>query len=292
MDSRVLKKGKCIVTQGCNSGHVANDLVGEGYTLDYVVSHSDGVVVGVVNNCNENTSGLAKYGSKRKAVIYGNYVKIKHDNGMFTLYAHMKYGSISATVGQRVTKGTVLGYMGNTGYSFGAHLHFEVRDVNNNCIDPSNYINADLPTNEPVKPANNKYKMGDKVVFSSCYKSSTAPIEEHISADKMARNHGTITKIVEARNPYLLDNGLCWVNDGDIREVINESQENKYKVGQLVVYSSCYRGNNDVPPNYIDCKKQYGAWQQDIIKEIVGGKNPYKLNNGLFVNDGDIREVK
>ena len=51
-------------------------------------------------------------------------------------------------------------------------------------------------------------------------------------------------------------------------------------------------GNNDVPPNYIDCIKEYGAWQQRHIVDIYGGKNPYKLDNGLFVNDGDIREVK
>ena len=66
----------------------------------------------------------------------------------------------------------------------------------------------------------------------------------------------------------------------------------KYKVGQLVVYSSCYRNNNDIPPNYIDCIATYGAWQQRYITEIVGGKNPYKLDNGLYLNDGDIREVK
>lgn len=66
----------------------------------------------------------------------------------------------------------------------------------------------------------------------------------------------------------------------------------KHSVGQVVVYSSCYRGNNDVPPNYIDCIRQYGAWQQRKIVEIVGGSNPYKLDNGLYLNDGDIREVK
>ena len=39
-----------------------------------------------------------------------------------------------------------------------------------------------------------------------------------MTAAQMLRNHGVITRIVEgARNPYLLDNGLCWVNDGDIR---------------------------------------------------------------------------
>lgn len=37
----------------------------------------------------------------------------------------------------------------------------------------------------------------------------------------MVRNHGVIKEIVEAKNPYLLDNGLCWVNDGDIRGFYN-----------------------------------------------------------------------
>ena len=63
-----------------------------------------------------------------------------------------------------------------------------------------------------------KYHLGDHVVFSTCYKSSTAPAEEAITADKMLRSHGAITRIAAgARNPYLLDGDLCWVNDGDIR---------------------------------------------------------------------------
>ena len=66
----------------------------------------------------------------------------------------------------------------------------------------------------------------------------------------------------------------------------------RYRVGQLVVYSSCYRSNDDVPPNYIDCIRTYGAWQQRYIEKIVGGNNPYMLDNGLYVNNGDIREVK
>ena len=71
-----------------------------------------------------------------------------------------------------------------------------------------------------------------------------------------------------------------------------EDSEYKYKVGMLVVYSSCYRTNYDKVPNYIDCIKYYGAWQQRYIIRIVGGSNPYMLDNGLFLNDGDIREVK
>lgn len=61
------------------------------------------------------------------------------------------------------------------------------------------------------------HKIGEHVVFSTCYRSSTDPISAHLSAAQMSKNHGVITKIVDAANPYLLDNGLCWVNDGDIR---------------------------------------------------------------------------
>ncbi|MGN0172407.1 MAG: GH25 family lysozyme [Acutalibacteraceae bacterium] len=62
------------------------------------------------------------------------------------------------------------------------------------------------------------YTLGDHVVFSSCYASSEDPIEKAIPASEMLRNHGVITKIISgARNPYLLDDGLCWVNAGDIR---------------------------------------------------------------------------
>ena len=157
MDCRVLKNGKCEVSQIYKgSKHNGIDLVGAGYTLDYVVAHSDGTVVGVVSNCNRNTS---KTGER----IYGNYVKIKHENGMFTFYAHLKYGSVAVKVGDRVSKGQVLGFMGNTGYSFGAHLHFEVRNTSNVQIDPTSYVGADLPVAEKqdANISNNaSYKVG------------------------------------------------------------------------------------------------------------------------------------
>ncbi len=70
---------------------------------------------------------------------YGNYVKIDHGNGVETLYAHMLDNSIMVNPGDRVTKGQAIGRVGNTGYSFGAHLHFEVR-INGNRINPAPYL--------------------------------------------------------------------------------------------------------------------------------------------------------
>ena len=61
---------------------------------------------------------------------------------MYTLYAHMKYNSVQIKVGQKVNRGQTLGYMCNTRYAFGAHLHFEVRDKNNIMVDPVKHINA------------------------------------------------------------------------------------------------------------------------------------------------------
>lgn len=60
---------------------------------------------------------------------YGNYIVIKHNNGIQTLYAHLD--SISVSPGQNVSKGQFIGKSGNTGRSTGPHLHFEVRGAKN-----------------------------------------------------------------------------------------------------------------------------------------------------------------
>ena len=56
---------------------------------------------------------------------YGNVVQIDHGNGYVTVYAHLS--QINVGVCQSVGQGAVIGYSGNTGNSFGAHLHFEIR---------------------------------------------------------------------------------------------------------------------------------------------------------------------
>ena len=56
---------------------------------------------------------------------YGNTIKLNHGDGYSTLYAHLS--QFNVTVGQQVSQGQVIGYVGNTGYSTGSHLHFEIR---------------------------------------------------------------------------------------------------------------------------------------------------------------------
>ena len=56
---------------------------------------------------------------------YGNYIQIDHGNGLSTIYAHCNRLDVSA--GDEVRQGDFIGIVGNTGYSFGPHIHFEVR---------------------------------------------------------------------------------------------------------------------------------------------------------------------
>jgi murein DD-endopeptidase MepM/ murein hydrolase activator NlpD len=68
---------------------------------------------------------------------YGNYTCIDHGGGLATCYAHQSSYAVSS--GVVVGQGQVIGYVGNTGHSFGAHLHFEVR-VNGTPVDPLGYL--------------------------------------------------------------------------------------------------------------------------------------------------------
>ena len=68
---------------------------------------------------------------------YGKLVILKHDNQYTTRYGHLS--TIKVRSGQKVKRGTVIGLSGNTGYSTGPHLHFEVR-YKGKSTDPAKYI--------------------------------------------------------------------------------------------------------------------------------------------------------
>lgn len=67
---------------------------------------------------------------------YGNLVEIFHDNGVSTRYGHLK--SVNVSLGQKISRGDLVGWMGSTGRSTGPHLHYETR-VNGRVIDPQDF---------------------------------------------------------------------------------------------------------------------------------------------------------
>lgn len=220
-------KGRNRVTQvysynvNTRKGHGGIDIVGDDNQAVHAVESGIVTMVSVWD-------GKTKTGTQS----YGNLVVITDSTGKRHYYAHLS--SIAVIKGKSISVGDVIGTMGNTGNSFGAHTHYEVRTGSTTAtrINPAEFCGVQnskgtytesvepepAPTPTPA-PSGRVYahSLGEHVVFSTCYKSSTAPISEHIDASNMSRNHGVITKIVDAQNPYLLDNGLCWVNDGDIR---------------------------------------------------------------------------
>ncbi len=68
---------------------------------------------------------------------YGNLVVIDHGGGLASAYGHQS--RIAVSVGQSVSQGETIGYVGSTGHSTGPHLHFEVR-VNGQAVDPLGYL--------------------------------------------------------------------------------------------------------------------------------------------------------
>lgn len=149
--SRVLKSGEPRITQGFSSAHTAVDLVKAPSLTDNITAHSAGKVV-FCQKGHKNAKG-----SKGNA-SYGNCVKIDHGDGYFTLYAHLS--KVDVNLSDRVTQGQIIGYMGDSGNAYGAHLHFEVFKGGAR-IDPTPFLNADLPI---AKPASAPVKTADKSV--------------------------------------------------------------------------------------------------------------------------------
>ena len=108
-------------TDGRDSGHNGIDIPAPSGTA--IVAAASGTVA------------WANYSSSA-----GNWVGITHSNGVTSVYMHMS--SIGVSAGQHVSKGQYIGAVGNTGYSFGNHLHFGVTigTLPGNWANPWNYL--------------------------------------------------------------------------------------------------------------------------------------------------------
>ncbi len=145
---------------------------------------------------------------------YGNCVIIRHNNGLETVYAHLS--KILVESGQTITAGTVVGLGGNTGHSYGSHLHFEIRFLGQ-ALDTQDFIDfekGELKSNEFVLrkiDVENKYDlralhnrhqhdMGMNKNRYTVSKSGVYVIRKGDSLDKIARRNGTNVKALCKKN--------------------------------------------------------------------------------------------
>ena len=140
------------VSQGFNgvSTHKGHSRYAVDFQMDVgtkIYAARDGIVVKTKDDSDKR--GFAPEFAK-----YGNYVTILHSDGTFATYYHLKKGGVLVSVGQMVTRGSALGYSGNTGYTSGPHLHFAVfkatKDLKTQSI-PVKFISAKGVVTEPKK---------------------------------------------------------------------------------------------------------------------------------------------
>ena len=153
---------------------------------------------------------LAKYYSG-----YGNCVIVRHKNGLETVYAHLS--KIMVESGQTVNSGDILGLGGNTGHSYGSHLHFEIRYLGQ-ALDTQDFIDFEkgiLKSNEFVirkSDVENKYDLRalhyrhkqdlglNKRGNYAAAKNGIYVIRKGDNLDRIARRNGTTVKALCKKN--------------------------------------------------------------------------------------------
>lgn len=140
---------------GSSTFHSGLDIAGgSGLGSVNIIAAKDGTVVYSTKGSFVCSSGT---GQDSCGGGYGNHIIIQHTDGNYTLYAHLYENSILVSEGDSVKQGQVIAKMGSSGFSTGAHLHFEVREGQNAysaAVDPLNYIDPDNP-----RPANASDKL-------------------------------------------------------------------------------------------------------------------------------------
>jgi len=138
---------------------------------------------------------------------YGNYIIVDHGNGYATLYAHLPNTLPLVRVGQSVTAGELIAWMGDSGNASGVHLHFEVR-FRGNIVDPNPFIRttstaSSTTSNTPIILKEEEDEMSQEQIDS-------------LKAD-MASLRSTLTQEIRKLRPvqlYTYGSGIVAVGQG------------------------------------------------------------------------------
>lgn len=182
-----------VITNNYSNDHKAIDIVPSDKSEPNIISINNGTVETVVNDIkgtNHKSKGLD---------TYGNYVKIKQDNGKTALYAHMKYNSIKVNKGEYIKKGEVIGTIGETGNAYGKHLHLEIQNKDNIKENPI----VTLKENSTSSTKNNNQKNVQKNITNiqtntSKNKNHTNPTSNNNFLSAKEYHHGSIVDALKS----------------------------------------------------------------------------------------------
>lgn len=113
---------------GADNYHSGIDLIDEVSQQDYIIAAERGKVVGIGSGVKGFLQGSA-----------GNYITLQHGGKKQTFYCHLKYATLLVKLGDIVSKGQRLAYMNSSGWSYGDHLHFGVKE-NGVYVNPLPYL--------------------------------------------------------------------------------------------------------------------------------------------------------
>lgn len=172
----------CRVTQAYSNGHRGMDICPLPDESGDVYAIANGVVSMVVN-LNVHYSEQLKTNRTRE---WGTFIKISSPN-FVAFYCHLTYLSPIVKVGDKVSAGQKIAFFGNTGYSFGAHLHLEIRDnfggytystpTVTNIPNEIGIYKIEREENEPMTPDEKKYYDGEIAELSKYSKENNMNIK-------------------------------------------------------------------------------------------------------------------
>lgn len=174
----------------------------------YILAPCDGTVTSAVNNVkgvNRNTDTLGM----------GNYVYLQTDLNYRLRFQHMKYGSVTVKKNQKIKRGDRIGIIGDTGNTYGRHLHFDismpgrlsggryVSGQNRTYFDPKPFLRGTKKMEKDKAPEqkSNKYK-----VTASVLNVRSGPGPNYTKVSKLKK--GSIITV------YEIENGFGRINDG------------------------------------------------------------------------------
>lgn len=209
------------------STHHGMDFINDaGHACD-VIAVADGEVVYV-------QEGVPGYDDE--VYTAGNYVRIKHESGVYSRYLHLVNGSIKVKVGQKVKAGAVLGTEGNTGYSMGTHLHFDIND-GNGYVDPLPYLLGEKSFYKGKTNQTAKISVGDKVKVKTgaVFSDGTKPFDEVYST---VYDVQSISRDGKEARIGIGEQWTGWMYISDLYPVTPQTEEKVVKIGGKVTVNA------------------------------------------------------